>query len=114
MGPAPRPDSVVIPGPPLVLTRGEPVQITVVNNLQDATSIHWHGIELDSYFDGVSGWSGDQRKTAPHVNAGDSFAVRFTPPRAGTFIYHSHFDEERQLGSGLYGPIIVLEPGQTL
>jgi FtsP/CotA-like multicopper oxidase with cupredoxin domain len=45
------------------------------------------------------------------VNAGDSFAVRFTPPRAGTFIYHSHFDEERQLGSGLYGPIIVLEPG---
>jgi manganese oxidase len=111
-GPAPRLDSVEIPGPPIVLMRGEPVEITVVNNLQDATSIHWHGIELDSYFDGVSGWSGDQRKTAPHVNPGDSFAVRFTPPRAGTFIYHSHFDEERQLGSGLYGPIIVLEPGK--
>jgi len=28
-------------------------------------------------------------------------------PRAGTFIYHSHFDEERQLGSGLYGPLIA-------
>jgi manganese oxidase len=111
-GPAPRLDSVEIPGPPIVLMRGEPVEITVVNNLQDATSIHWHGIELDSYFDGVSGWSGDQRKTAPHVNPRDSFAVRFTPPRAGTFIYHSHFDEERQLGSGLYGPIIVLEPGK--
>ena len=111
-GAAPRPDSVEIPGPPIVLTRGEPVEIKVINNLQDATSIHWHGIELDSYFDGVSGWSGDQRKTAPHVVPGDSFAVRFTPPRAGTFIYHSHFDEERQLGSGLYGPIIVLEPGK--
>ena len=111
-GPAPRLDSVEIPGPPIVLTRGEPVEITVVNNLHDPTSIHWHGIELDSYFDGVSGWSGDQRKTAPHVNPGDSFAVRFTPPRSGTFIYHSHFDEERQLGSGLYGPIIVLEPGE--
>ncbi|HET6777333.1 MAG TPA: multicopper oxidase domain-containing protein, partial [Gemmatimonadales bacterium] len=111
-GPPPRSDSVEIPGPPIVLTRGEPVQITVLNNLRDATSIHWHGIELDSYFDGVSGWSGDQRKTAPHVNPGDSFAVRFTPPRAGTFIYHSHFDEERQLGSGMYGPIIVLEPGK--
>ena len=111
-GAAPRPDSVEIPGPPIVLTRGEPVEITVVNNLPDATSIHWHGIELDSYFDGVSGWSGDQRRTAPQVNAGDSFAVRFTPPRSGTFIYHSHFDEERQLGSGLYGPIIVLEPGK--
>jgi manganese oxidase len=108
---APPVDSVVIPGPPLVLTRGEPVEIRVINNLSAATSIHWHGIELDSYFDGVSGWSGDQQRTAPHVNAGDSFAVRFTPPRAGTFIYHSHFDEERQLGSGLYGPMIVLEPG---
>ena len=107
----PGPDSVVIPGPPLVLTRGEPVQINVVNHLATATSIHWHGIELDSYFDGVSGWSGDQRRTAPQVNPGDSFAVRFTPPRAGTFIYHSHFDEERQLGSGLYGPLIVLEKG---
>lgn len=111
-GATPAADSVEIPGPPIVLTRGQPVQITVVNHLRDATSIHWHGIELDSYFDGVSGWSGDQRKTAPHVNPGDSFAVRFTPPRAGTFIYHSHYDEERQLGSGMYGPIIVLEPGK--
>ena len=111
-GDAPGPDSVEIPGPPIVLHQGEPVQITVVNHLAAATSIHWHGIELDSYFDGVSGWSGDQRRTAPHVNAGDSFSVRFTPPRAGTFIYHSHFDEERQLGSGMYGPIIVLKPGQ--
>jgi manganese oxidase len=108
---APRPDSVVIPGPPIVLTRGQPVQITVLNRLATATSIHWHGMELESYFDGVSGWSGDQQRTAPRIEAGDSFAVRFTPPRAGTFIYHSHFDEERQLGSGLYGPLIVLEPG---
>ena len=108
---APPPDSVVIPGPPIVLTRGEPVQITVFNRLPTPTSIHWHGIELESYFDGVSGWSGNQQRTSPHVEAGDSFAVRFTPPRSGTFIYHSHFDEERQLSSGVYGPLIVLEPG---
>jgi manganese oxidase len=106
-----RPDSVVIPGPSIILTRGEPVQITVVNRLSEATSIHWHGIELDSYFDGVSGWSGEGGRTAPPVMARDSFAVRFTPPRAGTFIYHSHFNEERQLASGMYGPLIVLEPG---
>jgi len=108
---APRQDSVVIPGPAIVLTRGEPVQITVVNRLSEATSVHWHGIELDSYFDGVSGWSGAEGRTAPPVEPRDSFVVRFTPPRAGTFIYHSHFDEERQLASGLYGPLIVLEPG---
>ena len=110
---APRADSVVIPGAPIVLTRGEPVQITVVNHLTAPTSVHWHGMELESYFDGVSGWSGDAHRTSPQVNAGDSFAVRFTPPRAGTFIYHAHFDEERQLSSGLYGPLIVLEPGTS-
>jgi manganese oxidase len=110
---APAPDSVVIPGAPIVLTRGEAVQINVVNHLSEPTSVHWHGMELESYFDGVSGWSGDASRISPQVNAGDSFAVRFTPPRAGTFIYHAHFHEERQLSSGLYGPLIVLEPGDT-
>jgi FtsP/CotA-like multicopper oxidase with cupredoxin domain len=109
----PRADSVVIPGPPIVLTRGEPVRITVVNRLAEPTSIHWHGIELESWFDGVSGWSGAPGRTAPHIAAGDSFDVRFTPPRAGTFIYHSHFEEKRQLSSGMYGPLIVLEPGAS-
>ena len=108
----PAEDSVSIPGTPLVLTRGEPVEITVVNRLDEPTSVHWHGIELDSYFDGVSGWSGDQTRISPPVPARDSFVVRFTPPRAGTFIYHSHFDETRQLASGLYGPLIVMEPGR--
>jgi FtsP/CotA-like multicopper oxidase with cupredoxin domain len=103
----------VIPGPPIVLTRGEPVRITVVNRLAEPTSIHWHGIELESWFDGVSGWSGAPGRTAPHIAAGDSFDVRFTPPRAGTFIYHSHFEEKRQLSSGMYGPLIVLEPGAS-
>jgi FtsP/CotA-like multicopper oxidase with cupredoxin domain len=107
---APRVDSVDVPGPPIVLTKGEPVEIKVLNHLDEPTSIHWHGIELDSYFDGVSGWSGNAQSLAPPVGARDSFAVRFTPPRAGTFIYHSHFDEERQLSSGMYGPLIVLEP----
>jgi FtsP/CotA-like multicopper oxidase with cupredoxin domain len=105
---APRADSVEVPGPAIVLTEGEPVEIKVLNHLDQPTSIHWHGIELDSYFDGVSGWSGNAQSVAPPVGARDSFAVRFTPPRAGTFIYHSHFDEERQLSSGMYGPLIVL------
>ena len=105
-------DSISIPGPPLVLTRDEPVEITVVNRLDEPTSVHWHGLELDSYFDGVSGWSGSRTRISPPVPARDSFVVRFTPPRAGTFMYHSHFDEERQLASGLYGPLLVMEPGR--
>ena len=35
-----------------------------------------------------------------------------TPPRAGTFIYHSHWHERKQLGAGLTGPLIVLPPGE--
>jgi FtsP/CotA-like multicopper oxidase with cupredoxin domain len=98
-------------GPPLVLTRGEPVRITVVNRLSQPTAVHWHGIELESWFDGVPGVSGSGTRVAPMIAPGDSFEVRFTPPRAGTFIYHTHVDEERQQGAGLAGPLLVLEPG---
>ena len=106
------PDSGFRFGAPLVLTRGEPVQITVVNQLREPTAVHWHGIELESYFDGVPDFSGEGRRLAPAIAPGDSFEARFTPPRAGTFIYHTHFDEERQLLAGLAGPIVVLEPGE--
>jgi manganese oxidase len=102
-----------IPGPPIVLTRGRPVQITVLNKLSEPTSVHWHGIELESYYDGIAGWSGTPGHIAPIIQPGASFVVNFTPPRAGTFIYHTHLDDVRQLSSGLYGPIIVLEPGQS-
>lgn len=105
-------DSSVHAGPPLLLTRGTPVAITVVNRTRDATSIHWHGIELESYFDGVAGFSGDAQRVTPLIAPGDSFEARFTPPRAGTFIYHTHVDEMRQQPGGLSGPLLVLEPGR--
>ena len=103
-----------IPGPPIVLTRGQPVEITVLNKLSEPTSVHWHAMELESYYDGIAGWSGTPGHLAPMIQPGASFVATFTPPRAGTFIYHTHFDDIRQLSSGLYGPIIVLEPGQSL
>jgi FtsP/CotA-like multicopper oxidase with cupredoxin domain len=107
-----QPQSVGVPGPLLVLHRGEPVEITLKNELPEATSIHWHGIEMDSYFDGVPGWSGSSQSTTPAIEPGGTFRVRFTPPRAGTFIYHTHAEDTRQLASGLYGAIVVLEPGE--
>jgi manganese oxidase len=98
--------------PPLVVTRGEPVEITVVNHLPSPTTIHWHGIELDSYYDGViGGGTGDQ--LTPAIQPGDSFVARFTPNRAGTFIYHTHSADPHQLSGGLYGALIVLEPHQS-
>ena len=113
-GPEPAPDSVAIPGLPLVLTRGELTYVTVVNRLQQPTAVHWHGMELPSYYDGVTGLSGNAAGRAPSIAPGDSFTAVMQPLRAGTFIYHTHLDDVAQASRGLYGPLIVLEPGQLL
>jgi manganese oxidase len=103
-------DSIRIPGTALLLTRGEPVRIAVHNRLDFPISVHWHGIELESYFDGVGGFSGAGPHVAPMIVPNDSFVVRFTPPRAGTFIYHVHGESGEELASGLYGALLVLDP----
>ncbi|MEO5579994.1 MAG: multicopper oxidase domain-containing protein [Gemmatimonadaceae bacterium] len=108
---SPAVDSVEIPGSVLVLTRGEPTDIKVVNRLGEGMSVHWHGIELESFSDGVAGWSGMDGQVAPIIAPKDSFTARLTMPRAGTFIYHTHLNDIEQLTSGLYGAIVVLEPG---
>jgi manganese oxidase len=112
-GVEPAVDGPSAPGPTLVLRRGEPVEVTLVNRLPEATAIHWHGIELDSYYDGVHGWSGAGARVTPIIEPGTSFVVRFTPPRTGTFIYHTHLHDHRQLPSGLYGALLVVEPGAS-
>jgi len=61
----------------------------------------------------VHGWSGGDQRLAPMIEPGGTFVVRFTPPHAGTFIYHTHLHDYRQLSSGLYGPMIVVDAGQT-
>ena len=70
------------PGPVIAVTRGQRTAITVVNELAEPTSVHWHGIELESYYDGIPGWSGAGVKIAPFIAAADSFTAVFTPPRA--------------------------------
>jgi FtsP/CotA-like multicopper oxidase with cupredoxin domain len=114
--PSPSPEATTpqLIGPPIVLTRDQPVEIELVNRSKQPTAIHWHGIELESYYDGVPGWTGTTQQTTPAVNPGESFVVRMAPPRAGTFIYHTHWHDRNQLENGIYGPLIVLPAGQTL
>jgi FtsP/CotA-like multicopper oxidase with cupredoxin domain len=47
------------------------------------------------------------------IEPGGTFVVRFTPPRSGTFIYHTHLHDYLQLSGGMYGPLIVLDEGET-
>lgn len=102
-------DSVRLPGPTLALRRGEPVRIVVRNNLDEPSGVHWHGLEIESFPDGVPGFSGLGERIMPPIPAGGTFVAEFTPPRSGTFPYHSHLHEMRQIGSGMYGAIIVTD-----
>ncbi len=102
-----------LPGPTLLLKRGEPVSITVMNELPEPTSVHWHGIELESYYDGVPDYAGDSQRTARAIDPGGAFEARFTPPRSGTFIYHTHLDDTRQQRAGLSGALLVLDDPAT-
>ncbi len=102
-----------LPGPTLLLKRGEPVSITVANELPEPTSVHWHGIELESYYDGVPDYAGDSHRTARAIEPGGAFEARFTPPRSGTFIYHTHFDDTRQQRAGLSGALVVVDDPAT-
>lgn len=110
--PSPAPATSQLIGPPIVLTRDQPVEIELVNRSTQPTAIHWHGIELESYYDGVAGWTGTTQQTTPAVNPGQSFVARMAPPRAGTFIYHTHWHDNSQLENGIYGPLIVLPTGE--
>lgn len=94
-----------------MLYRNQPVRITVVNHTRAATAVHWHGIEVPSYSDGVPAWSGLGTRLAPAIAPGDSFTAGFTPDRSGTFIYHAHSNENFQLALGLYGALLVVDSG---
>ncbi len=105
-------DVVTNPSPPIILKKGEPVVIGVSNEIDESFAIHWHGIELESFNDGVPGWSGQSGQIMPPVEPGKTFDVKFTPPRAGTFIYHTHGHDSKQLVSGMYGALVVVDTGE--
>lgn len=105
--PPPR-DSVTFPGSLLLLPQGGPATVRVINHTREATQLHWHGLELESFFDGVPGGTGYEGRRTPAIMPGDSFDVALRTTRPGTYIYHTHMSDIRQQGSGLYGPLIVV------
>lgn len=89
-----------VPGPVLEAQQGVPLEIAFTNRLPEPTVIHWHGLRIPAAMDGTEDV---QRPIQP----GETFTYRFTPPDAGTFWYHPHFNETEQLEKGLYGALIV-------
>ncbi len=93
----------IVPGTEIRLKQGARVQRRFVNDLPQASSVHWHGIRIDNAMDGVPGL------TQEVVAAGGSFDYDFITPDAGTYWYHSHNQSWEQVARGLYGPLIVEE-----
>ncbi len=89
------------PGPLIEVSRGSEIMVRFTNHLSDSTSIHWHGIRLDNAFDGVEGVS-------------DAFTYKLKFPDAGIFWYHPHIREDIQQALGLYGNILVRQPGAKI
>lgn len=91
----------LVPGPVIRTNKGEEIRIEVVNQLDQPTSVHWHGIRIENAMDGVS------NLTQEPILPGDRFEYRFTAPDAGTYWYHPHNRSWEQLARGLYGALIV-------
>jgi CopA family copper-resistance protein len=88
-----------IPGPLIRLKEGQKVRIAVRNELDEDTSIHWHGILLPFQMDGVPGVS------FPGIKARSTFVYEFPVAQSGTYWYHSHSGLQEQVGH--YGPLIL-------
>ncbi|WP_417845900.1 copper resistance system multicopper oxidase [Thalassospira povalilytica] len=87
------------PGPTLRFKEGEEVVINVTNNLDEATSIHWHGLILPYQMDGVPGIS------FPGIEPGETFTYRIPVSQSGTYWFHSHSGFQEP--DGAYGSIII-------
>ena len=89
------------PGPLIEAKEDDVIRVEFVNNLDDATTIHWHGIKNINKMDGVPYLTQDP------IQPGESFLYKFPVKHAGTFWYHAHVETWRQISKGLYGPLVV-------
>jgi FtsP/CotA-like multicopper oxidase with cupredoxin domain len=83
------------------------LNVRLVNELHEPTTIHWHGIRGPNAMDGVPSL------TQPPVPPGGRFDYRLRPPDAGTFWYHPAGNAAGQIGRGLRGALIVDETGSA-
>jgi bilirubin oxidase len=94
-------------GPTLFINKGDLVHINVTNNLNESTTLHWHGMHLPAIMDG-----------GPHqvIPAGTLWQPYWTVMnQASTLWYHPHLHEttQAQMTKGVGGFIIVKDPQET-
>jgi CopA family copper-resistance protein len=95
-----------IPGPILEFIEGEYAIIYVKNEMKEETSIHWHGLILPNFYDGVP------YLNTPPIKPGQTLKYEFPINQSGTYWYHSHTMLQEQ--SGVYGSIVIHPQKETL
>ena len=80
------------PGPAIECEEGDRVRIHFENRLPEATTVHWHGLEVPIGMDGVPAIS------QPLVYPGGRFTYEFDLRQNGTFFYHSHMPMQEMMG----------------
>jgi len=88
-----------VPGPLVRLKEGQQARLTVINDLDEDSSIHWHGLILPFQMDGVPGVS------FPGIKPRSTFVYEFPVKQSGTYWYHSHSGLQEQIGH--YGPLVI-------
>ncbi len=92
-----------LPAPTLKMQEGDTVVIRVHNQMNEPTSIHWHGLLVPFEMDGVPGISFDG------IPANSTFTYKFKLKQSGTYWYHSHTGFQEQ--TGMRGAIVIEPKG---
>jgi FtsP/CotA-like multicopper oxidase with cupredoxin domain len=93
-------------GPLIRAKTGDLLEIPLTNSLQEATSIHWHGLALRNNADGVPDI------TQKAIAAGADYSYQFRLNNPGTYWYHSHVEMQRE--RALYGALVIEDPNEPL
>jgi FtsP/CotA-like multicopper oxidase with cupredoxin domain len=90
----------LVPGPLLQARVGDEIVVHFTNDLDQPTTIHWHGLRISDQMDGSP-------RIQDPVPPGGTFEYRFVAPEAGSFWYHPHVAANEQIERGLYAPIVI-------
>jgi FtsP/CotA-like multicopper oxidase with cupredoxin domain len=93
-----------IPGPLIRASVGDRLIVHFTNQLDEPTTVHWHGVRVPFDMDGVPELS------QPEVKKGESFTYDFVLRDASLYWYHPHVMSAAQVGYGLYGALLVEDP----
>ena len=94
-----------VPGPTLEFNEGDLAIINVTNKMDEETSVHWHGLILPNFYDGVP------YLTTPPIKPNTTFQYRIPINQSGTYWYHSHTMLQEQ--KGVYGSIVIQPKEKT-